>query len=324
MNNKKEAIKNAEGVSVVLAKIEFLWFKALLLFIALFLSFPTFANQETAKKIVPILMLLLSDEAEVDESKVGVLLDARVSGVRYTTSSGRVGTTNLNGEYLYDNDTDTVAFFLDNKKLGETTASAITSVLDFENGEQTAILLQSIDTDGNPNNGIQISPDVASLISSSNISVEEVDANSEAFRNKFEQVMGYPLNSDNFNAESHAFEQLKAEIVRRFDPDIFRYLSEELHIDGIGLLGERPPINSVYDKNPNDHLLSYYSRLRLYFYFKYTSKWLLDDVASRDDLINGRADINARIQERSLATTELVADFYNLVGGLAATKKNTH
>jgi len=297
-------------------KVKTLFFCAVLL-----VSFPALANQDIAKKITPILMLLLADEEEVDNSKVGILLDARVSGVKYKTSSGRLGTTNLNGEYFYDNEDDTVEFFLDSKKLGQTTVSAITSVLDFENGEQTAILLQSIDTDGNPNNGIQISPEVASLISSSNISVEEVDANSEDFRDKFEQVMGYPLNTDNFNAEDHAFEQLRAELVRRFDPDIFRYLSEEINIENLGLLGERPPINSVYDKNPNDYLLSYYSRLRLYFHYKYTSRWLLDDVATRDDLIANRADINARIEERSLAATELIADFYNVVGGLAATKQ---
>jgi hypothetical protein len=100
----------------------------------------------------------------------GVFLDAPVEGLYYETASGRTGYTNANGEYAYS-DGDTVTFYIGGKtgfKLGNTvTAKGIVNVFDVAGNASKNIddvktanilrLLQTLDTDGNPDNGISFS-----------------------------------------------------------------------------------------------------------------------------------------------------------------------
>jgi hypothetical protein len=93
----------------------------------------------------------------------GVLTDGPVAGVQYTTSGGYSGVTSANGSYAY-NAGETVTFKIGAITLGTVTATGTVTPLDLAaaatNKENVAtnllVLLQSLDADGNPSNGITI------------------------------------------------------------------------------------------------------------------------------------------------------------------------
>jgi hypothetical protein len=101
----------------------------------------------------------------------GVLTDAAVQGVAYTTSSGVVGTTDALGQYSF-NPGDTVSFQLGTLALGSVPASSLVTPLDLAAGsadklQNLLVLLQSLDEDGDAANGIKIAPAAAAAVSTS-------------------------------------------------------------------------------------------------------------------------------------------------------------
>ena len=96
-------------------------------------------------------------------TKQGVFVDAPVEGLSFTTSSGLTGTTNSAGVFNYVAG-DTVTFSLGDVKFPTVTAGDRISPLDLVGATSAndpgalaiARLLQSLDTDGNPDNGISI------------------------------------------------------------------------------------------------------------------------------------------------------------------------
>ena len=98
----------------------------------------------------------------------GIIVDAQISGLRYTSISKdgkqtKIGITNSKGEFEYFNDGNT-SFYVGKIKIAETspqkmiaiTALAITEI----ESKNIARFLQTIDSDSNPDNGIQISGSV--------------------------------------------------------------------------------------------------------------------------------------------------------------------
>lgn len=101
-------------------------------------------------------------------SSSGVFSDSQVQGLAYTTSSGVSGTTDANGGFTF-NPGDKVTFSLGGLTVGSTTASALVTPLSLagkDNGklQNTLVLLQSLDTDGQPANGITIAPAAAAAV----------------------------------------------------------------------------------------------------------------------------------------------------------------
>lgn len=98
----------------------------------------------------------------------GILTDAPVAGVAYTTSSGVTGTTGADGSYDF-NAGDTVTFTLGGLTLGTVDATGIVSPLELANGDANVlqnllVLLQSLDEDSDPTNGIAISTAAAAAV----------------------------------------------------------------------------------------------------------------------------------------------------------------
>ena len=93
----------------------------------------------------------------------GVFVDSAVAGVTYTTSSGLSGTTNSSGEFSYRSG-DTASFSIGDINLGSVTASAVLTPVEVMGASGTADpkvinlarLLQTLDSDGDPTNGIEI------------------------------------------------------------------------------------------------------------------------------------------------------------------------
>lgn len=100
----------------------------------------------------------------------GRLLDTAVGGAAYVAPSGS-GITDEKGTFNY-NHGDTVEFKLGSLSLGKAKGAAIVTPMelagDSDNKLQNLlILLQSLDVDGNPNNGISIPANAASAVNAS-------------------------------------------------------------------------------------------------------------------------------------------------------------
>lgn len=97
----------------------------------------------------------------------GLFVDSAVEGVGFTTSSGGSGTTNAAGELDYLPG-DTVTFSIGNLVLGACTGQALIMPADITASSDAELnlarFLQTIDDDGDPDNGITIDPAVAAVI----------------------------------------------------------------------------------------------------------------------------------------------------------------
>lgn len=128
-------------------------------------------------------------EEPAPETQTGVFVDSPVAGVAYTTSpSGKSGITNAIGEYQYE-EGDTVVFSIGGIVFPEVTAKGKVTPLDM-GGENADLntpavtnvirLLQSLDADGDPENGISITEATRTTLSDVVLDVEAATFESEA------------------------------------------------------------------------------------------------------------------------------------------------
>lgn len=101
----------------------------------------------------------------------GRLLDSAVEGVSFAASSGATGTTDKQGIFKFSHG-DTVEFKLGTLVLGKPKGAAIITPMELAGESPTRlanllILLQSLDADGNPDNGISIPPGAAAAVTAS-------------------------------------------------------------------------------------------------------------------------------------------------------------
>lgn len=130
-----------------------------------------------AQLFVPILIGLIfvgcgssssSSKKELINPVTGVFVDSAVSGLNYKCSSGNSGVTNTLGEFTCESG-DKVGFTLGSISLGEVTvAKTITPHTLFQDNEEAALnfaqLVQTLDSDGDPNNGITINEQVVATL----------------------------------------------------------------------------------------------------------------------------------------------------------------
>jgi len=102
----------------------------------------------------------------------GVFVDAAVEGLDYTTTSGITGQTDANGLFYFDPG-DTVTFKIGNLVLGSAKGASQITPVDIVPGGTVSdrrvvnmlILLQTLDEDGNLNNGIKINSATKTVVS---------------------------------------------------------------------------------------------------------------------------------------------------------------
>ncbi len=118
----------------------------------------------------------------------GQFLDSAVSGLRYETSGGSSGITNASGTFNYRAG-ERVKFYLGDILLGEAKGAATVTPIDLVPNasdasdptvQNIARLLQSMDEDGNPGNGITISPAVRDAAAGLTIDFSAGDFDSQA------------------------------------------------------------------------------------------------------------------------------------------------
>jgi hypothetical protein len=101
----------------------------------------------------------------------GILLDSAVSGVSYQTSTGEEGLTDANGSFNYKAGEE-VTFTVGGITLGKSSGSEIITPIELVGANNTADqrvinisrLLQTIDEDQNPDNGITVSTTTRSAL----------------------------------------------------------------------------------------------------------------------------------------------------------------
>jgi hypothetical protein len=108
-----------------------------------------------------------SSTTTTDEKQVGTFIDSAVAGTQYTTSSGLSGTTDEYGHFQYRQG-DTVELRIGNLILGEAQPNedGLLTPQDLADNNETAQtlilqILQSLDIDNDPSNGITIDPTLA-------------------------------------------------------------------------------------------------------------------------------------------------------------------
>lgn len=112
------------------------------------------------------------DRAPLTGPTTGILMDAApVAGISYATSSGSTGTTDAQGIYHYTHG-DNVKFQLGGLIIGEIKGAAIVTPIALAAGNENRLqnlpmLLQSLDSDNDPSNGISIPTEAAAAIKSS-------------------------------------------------------------------------------------------------------------------------------------------------------------
>lgn len=94
------------------------------------------------------------------ETQTGVFLDSAVGGIGYRSDSGS-GVTNAQGEFSYE-EGETVVFFIGDLEFPSVSARGVVTPAEIGEGASTTTainimqILQSLDSDGNPSNGISI------------------------------------------------------------------------------------------------------------------------------------------------------------------------
>ncbi len=129
-------------------------------------------NTKTPRAITPILVAILVASCSGEETTIdlidGVFLDsATVQGLSYTAAT-RSGITDENGGFTADRGQD-IEFFIGDLKLPTVLAKETVTPLDIFSAtsiDDTRVvnlsrLLQALDKDGNPDNGIEIDPAAA-------------------------------------------------------------------------------------------------------------------------------------------------------------------
>ncbi len=154
------------------------------------------------------------------EILTGVFVDAPVEGVFYETSSGLTGKTGADGDFQYRKD-DMISFFVGDIKLGELKAEAVVSVLGLDQKEQAAVLLQTLDEDGNLNNGIQISDSTFASLQNVDISLTPIDVDDPLVVEQLKQITGKTIKLTATEALANAEKAYSLQLIKTFP--FYRY-----------------------------------------------------------------------------------------------------
>jgi hypothetical protein len=139
----------------------------------------------------------------------GVFIDAPVAGLSYTTSSGITDVTDADGRYDYRAG-DTVTFSIGNLVLGVVPAQGVVTpmtvanalVANTSNNPETVavnllVLLQSLDANGNPEDGISLTPAIRAAVAANSIDLTAGDtaftSSLSTFVSSVSGVTGLPL-----------------------------------------------------------------------------------------------------------------------------------
>ncbi len=189
-----------------------------------------------------------SDEGAADllnKKQQGYFIDSGVDGLNYTSSpSGLSGVTSNGGRFDYESG-DTVTFYIGNLQLGGAAAAGVITPMGLADtndpADSKAInisrLLQTLDADGDPDNGIDISTEVQAAAAQLAGEEAEVDFSGGAFAVEAQKLID-------------AIDSNKPELVSAADAQ--NHLENSLEdTDGDG------EVNGIDDDDDNDGVADY-------------------------------------------------------------------
>lgn len=137
-----------------------------------------------------------SDDDDEPRSRTGVFIDSAVTGLDYQGSRTAAGLTDEQGQFSY-RDGETISFAIGDLALGSAVGAATLTPLSITEGASAAtdqrvtnklILLQSLDADGNLNNGIQLTDAIRNEVSADAAAID-FDQPASAFRTSLEPLL---------------------------------------------------------------------------------------------------------------------------------------
>jgi len=129
-----------------------------------------------------------NDSSSNDDSRVGVFVDSAVQGLSYiSTPSGLLGETNAEGEFKYE-ENDVVEFFAGSLSIGVFQSQSVISPFDSdhllktesgrEKSKNIITLLQSLDADRDPINGLDIRD---AILNDTNHELQNIDLSAPVY-----------------------------------------------------------------------------------------------------------------------------------------------
>jgi len=159
------------------------------------------------------------DNPTTDTPSTGIFIDSIVTGLHYQTTT-QSGYTNTSGEYIYLPD-EIVTFSIGGIILGSTKAGPVITPLnlvpgaiDASNSTVTNIarLLLTLDADGNPDNGIEITANVAAATENQSVDFSVADlATDPGLIALLPLLPGTPTLVDALSAQTHFSTTLAAQ-----------------------------------------------------------------------------------------------------------------
>ncbi|GGC61780.1 hypothetical protein [Marinobacter halophilus] len=152
-------------------------------------------------------------------SETGRFVDSAVGGIEYVTSAGYMSITNDNGEFRF-NEGETVTFRLGQLNFGTVQAGSLITPVELAGGDSEksvniARVLQTLDDDGIPDNGITITPatrEKAAIQNPTDVATVNLDTAKEIILSLASDNTSAPIDVvTREKAESHLNETLAAE-----------------------------------------------------------------------------------------------------------------
>lgn len=150
--------------------------------------------------LTPVLLLAGcgDDDSSTDSPRTltGTFIDSPVAGLDYEGDSGAGGRTDGQGRFQYQSG-ETVTFAIGDLTLGATEGAEVVTPLDVTEGAADSsdervinrlVILQSLDADGDLNNGIQITEAITAAVSA-NADTINLEDPPEDFRASLEPVL---------------------------------------------------------------------------------------------------------------------------------------
>lgn len=172
--------------------------------------------------LLPLALGLVGCSSNTNPATTGVLYDSAVSGVKYRSSLGPSGVTDASGAFAYQPG-DPVTFKVGGITLGTVAASEKLPLTALDGGQLTqkvanmARLLQTLDTDGNPENGIELLPGIHDALKDSALDLSIADSAMDTALNGVVQSLAAGGINRQVRNRAEALEHLESTLTGVFD-----------------------------------------------------------------------------------------------------------